>query len=265
MISHPGDNQRKTIKSALDPCNDSYGVAMAFRNAIDGLDKVIRTDILPPKVILVTGPPGSMKTSFCYTLMSRYLKDTGEFGLYTTLEETVQSHLRNMESLGVELSMNMQISDFTDLREIDAVVGPEDQTDYLAFIERMIVHYRKVHGHKFKIFTLDSLGALYSLMENTTNMRKRMFYFFKMLRDNELTSLVVMERSADGESQLLGNEGFLVDGIVLLGLDQARGKLVRYLQVEKMRSTDHSMEKHAIEIRKGGLTVLGPIFEAGGM
>src|SRR5207249_381684 len=237
---------------------------MAFRSAIEGLDKVIRSDILPPKVILVTGPPGSMKTSFCYTLMSRYLKDTGEFGLYTTLEETVQSHLRNMESLGVELSMNMQISDFTDLREIDAVVGPEDQTDYLAFIERMIGHYRKVHGHKFKLFALDSLGALYSLMENTSNMRKRMFYFFKMLRDNELTCLVVMERAPNGESQLLGNEGFLVDGIVVLGLDRSRGKLVRYLQVEKTRSVDHSMEKHAIEVRKGGLTVLGPIFEAGG-
>src|SRR5438309_189671 len=134
MISHPGDNQRKTIKSALDPCNESYGAAMAFRSAIEGLDKVIRSDILPPKVILVTGPPGSTKTSFCYTLMSRYLKDTGEFGLYTTLEETVQSHLRNMESLGVELSMNMQISDFTDLREIDArkggltVLGPIFET-----------------------------------------------------------------------------------------------------------------------------------------
>src|SRR5438477_12907660 len=177
---------------------------MAFRSAIEGLDKVIRSDITPPKVILVTGPPGSMKTSFCYTLMSRYLKDTGEFGLYTTLEETVQSHLRNMESLGVELSMNMQISDFTDLREIDAVVGPEDQTDYLAFIERMIGHYRKVHGHKFKLFALDSLGALYSLMENTSNMRKRMFYFFKMLRDNELTSLVVMERSPDGRASSSG-------------------------------------------------------------
>jgi len=101
-------------------------------------------------------------------------------------------------------------------------------------------------------------------MENTTNMRKRMFYFFKMLRDADLTSLVVMERNADGDSQLLGNEGFLVDGIVLLGLDRSRGKLVRYLQVEKMRSADHSMEKHAIEVRKGGLTVLGPIFETGG-
>src|SRR3989441_1152169 len=142
---------------------------MAFRGSIEGLDKVIRSDILPPKVILVTGPPGSMKTSFCYTLM-----------------------------------------------------------------------------------------------ENTSNMRKRMFYFFKMLRDNELTSLVVMERAPNGESQLLGNEGFLVDGIVMLGLDRSRGKLVRYLQVEKMRSVDHSMEKHAIEVRKGGLTVLGPIFETGG-
>src|SRR2546425_168100 len=224
---------------------------MAFRSAIDGLDKVIRSDIVPPKVILVTGPPGSMKTSFCYTLMSRYLKDTGEFGLYTTLEETVQSHLRNMESLGVELSMNMQISDFTDLREIDALVGPDDQTDYLAFIERMIGHYRKVHGHKFKLFALDSLGALYSLMENTTNMRKRMFYFFKMLRDNELTCLVVMERAPNGESQLLGNEGFLVDGIVVLGLDRSRGKLVRYLQVEKMRSVDQSRKIAGSSNRNG--------------
>ena len=237
---------------------------MGIRTAIDGLDRVIRTEITPPKVILVTGPPGSMKTSFCYTLMSRYLKDTGEFGLYTTLEETVQSHIRNMESLGVDLSLNMQISDFTDLREIDAVVGPNDQTDYIAFIEKMIGHYRKVHGTKFRIFVLDSLGALYSLMEKSDNMRKRMFYFFKMLRDNNLVSFVVMERSLGGDSQLLGNEGFLTDGIIMLGLDRTHGKLVRTLQVEKMRAADHSMEKHALEIRKGGLTVLGPIFETGG-
>src|SRR5437773_10055123 len=124
-----------------------------------------------------------------------------------------------MESLAVELSMNMQISDFTDLREIDAVVGPEDQTDYLAFIERMIGHYGKVHGHKFRLFALDSLGALYSLMEKTDNMRKRRLSLFKMLSDNELPSLVVMEGRRNGEGQVLGNGVFLVDGIVVAGSD----------------------------------------------
>ena len=232
-----------------------------FKDSVAGLEKIFKTDIKPPAVVLVTGPPGSMKTSYCYTIMSKYLENTGEFGLYTTLEESCQSHIRNMDSLGFDLSMNMQISDFTDLREIDRVVEGDEETDYLLFLEKMITHFKGKYGDKFTVFALDSLGALYSLMENSTQMRKKMFYFFKMLRDNNLISFIVMERQIGGDSQLLGNEGFLVDGIMMLGLDRSRGKLVRYLQVEKMRACQHSMEKHAIEVGKGGLVVLGPIFD----
>ncbi|MEE8183414.1 MAG: ATPase domain-containing protein [Thermoplasmata archaeon] len=235
-----------------------------FKNSIEGLDKVFKTDIESPKVILVTGPPGSMKTSFCYAMMSKYLSNSGEFGLYTTLEESVTSHLKNMESLGVEISLNLQISDFTDLREIDQVVDESEATDYLQFIEKMITHFKKVHGKKFKVFALDSLGALYSLMEDVSDMRKKMFYFFKMIRDNDLISFVIMERSLGAESQLLGNEGFLVDGIIMLGLDRMRGKLVRYLQVEKMRASQHSMERHAVQVGEDGISILGPIFDSGG-
>ena len=234
-----------------------------FKNSISGLEKVFKTDVEPPCVVLVTGPPGSMKTSFCYTLMSQYLESVNQFGLYCTLEETSQSHLRNMKSLGIKLSPHMQISDFTDLREVDKVVDEGEETDYIKFIEKMIVYFKKKYGEKFTIFSLDSLGALYSLMEDEKKMRKRMFYFFKMLRDNNLTAFIIMERSIGAESQLLGNEGFLVDGIIMLGLDRSRGKLVRYLQVEKMRATQHSMEKHAVEIGKDGIVVLGPIFDMG--
>lgn len=202
-----------------------------------------------------------MKSTFCYASMSRYLKQTGEFGLYTTLEETVASHLRNMESLGVDISLNMQISDFTDLRDIDKVMEEDDQADYLQFLEKMIAHYRKVHGKKFAVFALDSLGAFYSLMADNKHMRKRMFYFFKLLREQDLISLIIMERSIGGDSQLLGNEGFLVDGIVNLGLDRIKGKLVRYIQVEKMRAARHSVEKHLLEVGQGGLSILGPLLE----
>jgi KaiC/GvpD/RAD55 family RecA-like ATPase len=96
-------------------------------------------------------------------------------------------------------------------------------------------------------------------MENQKDMRKKMFYFFKMLRDNNLTTFIIMERSLSGESQLLGNEGFLADGIMMLGLDRQRGKLMRFLQVEKMRASEHSMERHAIEVGKNGIQVLGPL------
>lgn len=232
-----------------------------FRDTIPGLDRVFHTDVEYPKVTLITGPPGSMKTSFCYSLMTRYVEKTGTFGLYTTLEESVDSHLDNMESLGIDLSLNMQISDITDLREIDQIVEEDEETDYIDFLETMLRHFKKEKGDDFKVFALDSLGALYSLMEHEENIRKKMFYFFKLLRDLDLYSFVVMERTLGGEANLLGNEGFLVDGVIMLGIDRNRGKLTRYLQIEKMRACKHSMEKHAIDIGDNGLKILGPIFE----
>ncbi len=202
-----------------------------------------------------------MKTSFCYSIMTQFVERSGAFGLYTTFEETVDSHLANMKSLGIDLSLNMQISDITDLREIDQIVEEDEETDYVDFLEKMLRHFKEEKGDKFKVFALDSLGALYSLMEHEQDMRKKMFYFFKLLRDLDLFSFVVMERSMGAEANLLGNEGFLVDGVIMVGIDRNRGKLTRFMQVEKMRACKHSMEKHALEIGPGGLKVLGPIFE----
>lgn len=232
-----------------------------FHDTIPGLNRVFQTDIDNPKVVLITGPPGSLKTSFCYSLMTKYVENNDKFGLYTTLEETVDSHLNNMESLGIDLSLNMQISDITDLREIDQIVEDEEGTNYIEFLETMLRHFKDEKGDRFNVFALDSLGALYSLMEDVENMRKKMFYFFKMLRDLDLYSFIVMERSIGQEADLLGNEGFLVDGLIMLGMDRNRGKLTRYLQVEKMRACKHNMEKHALEIGENGLQVLGPLFE----
>ncbi len=230
-----------------------------FKNSISGLEKVFRTDIEAPKVVLVTGPPGSMKTSFCYSLMSSYLEKTKEFGLYVTLEESGDSHLRNMRSLGIKVTPSLEISDFTDLRELDEIIEVDNPTDYVHFVEQMLTYYKKKHGDRFTVFTLDSLGALYSLMEDSEGMRKKMFYFFKTVRDLNLMSFIVMERSPNAPSELLGNEGFLVDGIIEMGLDRSKGKMVRYMRVEKMRACEHSMERHAVEVSAGGgMVILGP-------
>jgi KaiC/GvpD/RAD55 family RecA-like ATPase len=227
-----------------------------FFDTIQGLEKIIKTDIDPPKIIIVSGVPGSLKSSFTYILLTKYVNLTGEFGLYATLEESTDSYLNNMQSMGIEPSINLQISDYTDFRGEE-----EDSIDYLQFTEKMINYFKETRGDKFTCFGFDSLGALYSLMDDQFNMRKRMYHFFNMLRQNNLMSFIIMERAKDGESHLLGNEGFLSDGIIVLGMTRRQGKLIRYVQVEKMRAVNHSMEFHAIEIGNGGLSILGPIFE----
>ena len=59
-----------------------------------------------------------------------------------------------------------------------------------------------------------------------------------MLRDQNLISLIVMERSRGGPSDLLGNEGFLVDGIIELGLTVRReaGKVHQSRKDEGMQA-----------------------------
>jgi KaiC/GvpD/RAD55 family RecA-like ATPase len=141
-----------------------------------------------------------MKTSFCHSVMASYLSKSGEIGLYVTLEETAASHLNNMRGLGIDPSPNMEISDVTDLRELDEIIEEDRPTDYIQFIEQTIEYHKKKHGDRFTVFTLDSLGALYSLMDDSDNMRKKMFYFFKTLRDQNLVSFIVMERSRGGPS-----------------------------------------------------------------
>lgn len=228
-----------------------------FFNTIRGLDRIFHNDINQPKIVIISGTPGSLKSSFVYYLMTKHVELTGEFGLYATLEETTESHLNNMESFGLGTSLNMQISDYTDFRAEN-----DDDLDYLAFTEKMVKYFKEKQGNRFTTFAFDSLGALYSLLSNNgSNMRKRMYNFFQMLRNLNLISFIIMERSLDGESHLLGNEGFLSDGIIVLGLRRTKGKIVRYFQVEKMRAISHSMEMHAVEIGSDRLTILGPIFE----
>lgn len=228
-----------------------------FMDTIRGLEKIFRKDIAPPKIVLVVGPPGSLKSSFVYSLLTRYVAKSNEFGLYATLEETTDSHLKNMESLGIEPNLNLQISDFTDFRDID----DEGGVDYLKFTEKMITYFKQTRGDSFTVFGLDSIGALYSLMPDLDDMRRQMYHFFKTLRNYNLISFLIMESSKGNNGFTVGNEGFLCDGIINLGLGRRQGRLIRFMQVEKMRAVEHSMEMHALELGAGGITILGPMFE----
>lgn len=230
-----------------------------LRNSIEGMENIFYNDIYQGATIIVYGPPGSLKSGMVFQVMSKYLQNSGEFGMYLTVEENTISHLRNMDSLGIGVPENLLISDYSDIRSRFESPDSDDHPDFLDMVDGVIKFFKDKEGDNFTVFGLDSLGGLYSLID-VQNLRGKMFHFFKKLREYNLTSFIIMETPRFSniiEGQ--GAEMFLSDGIIEMGPIEHQHDIHLYMQVIKMRSCHHSRKKHLIDIGEDGLSILSPV------
>jgi KaiC/GvpD/RAD55 family RecA-like ATPase len=229
-----------------------------LRNSIEGLENVIKTDIPKGSIVLIAGSPGSLKSGITYSMLSRHLLEANEMGVYVTLEESTLSHLKNMQSLNIPIPDNLLISDYTDIRER---FEKNKNPDIFEMINTAISFYREKYKERFTMIALDSLNALYALID-TTDLRIKMFHFMKQLRQMNLTALLIMEiPEISALPEYIGTESFLVDGIIRTGDIETKHDVLLYMQVKKMRATRHSRKKHIVEIGENGITILGPVVE----
>ncbi|WP_292467474.1 ATPase domain-containing protein [Methanolobus sp.] len=227
---------------------------MRFVDTIGGLNEVFTTDIPKGSVVLVTGAAGTLKSGFTFQVLSNYLEQQDEYGLYITLEQSKDNHLQNMDSMGISLSKKLHISDFSDYR----VLFDDFSGDFLNILEENIIQFKKNVGDKCTCVAIDSLGALYSLLDlESPVLRKNMYKMLETLRREQFTIFLILEEEklsgmADSST---GMEGYLADGIIELGL-QLKGNVAnRYLRVRKMRATSHSMEPWILTVSESGLKV----------
>lgn len=229
-----------------------------LKNTINGLDKILFDDIPKGSVILVTGAEGTLKSGLVFSMMANYLSANDEHGLYATLEQNLESHLRNMKSLGIKEERNLHIFDYRDMRQ----EWMDSELDLIKTTEEVIDSFNEKYDN-LTLFALDSLNALYSISDNC-DMRKKIYNFFTHLRDEELTSFLIMEsaqsRMSGQLTQLHQVEHFLADGTIELGMIEGKGGVKRYIQILKMRATKHAMEKHQLTIGDSGPSILGPIY-----
>ncbi|MDO9518281.1 MAG: ATPase domain-containing protein [Methanosarcinaceae archaeon] len=234
---------------------------MRFIDSINGLNQIFDSDIPKKSVVMITGGEGTVKSGFAYSLMSNYLEQSGEFGLYITLEQNKQSHIENMKSMGVKSSKNLMISDISDYR----IDYSDEKLDIIDFIAKTIEMYKKRYGDKFTTITLDSLGAMYSLMYTAPHeLRRKIYQLFEYIRREGITSFIILEKYNDaGENvQTTGMEGYIADGLIELGMKLNQNDALRYLRVRKMRATKHSMRLHIFRIGNNGIEIIeGHIFD----
>jgi KaiC/GvpD/RAD55 family RecA-like ATPase len=229
-----------------------------FTDTIKGLEKVFKTNVYERMTILAVGHAGTLKSSFVYNLLSKHLENNPDkIGMYATLEQTKESLLSNIQRLGIKPCDRLHIADYNRTREM--YKNESERADFLDLTERLIATTKQEHQDEFVCFALDSINALYTLTEtdNLRERRKRMYYFFKLLRDNDLTSFLIKELSkipSRGDDE----EYFLADGVIELGIRSTLEGKKRYLEVLKMRQNEHSMRNFIIEFGNEGLAILGP-------
>jgi len=229
-----------------------------FRDTIRGLNNIIYTDIPEGSTILVTGGPGTLKSSVAYTLLSNYLASKNEVGVYITLEESKASHERNMKSLGINICPMLKIFDYQTIRrEYEEENG--EKLNVIKGIEDVIKFYKEKEK-KFTCIAVDSLNAVYSLME-LTNLRMEMYNFFDTFKRYGLTSIVILEKETGEDAGVHAGERFLADGIINMGAMRVKEDVTIYMQIEKMRATKHNRRKYQIGIDINGLSILGHEYE----
>lgn len=230
-----------------------------FKNSINGLNELFKDDCDIPRgsVIFVSGSEGALKSGFVFNIISSYLEGCNEHGLYATLEETEESLLRNMKSLGIKKSDRLHVFDYKDVR----LEWETEDSDMVKVTEDIIDFYKEKYETQ-TVFALDSLNAFYSLTSQV-NLRRKMYHFFTMLMDKNLTSFLIMEKSSldrHFNDYIERPEYFLADGIIELGIVETKENVKRYIQIRKMRGANHSMEKHQIVVGKDGLSILGMVY-----
>ncbi|MDD1772535.1 MAG: hypothetical protein LUQ09_06395 [Methanomassiliicoccales archaeon] len=212
---------------------------------IPGLDEMIEKGFPFPSVILVSGTAGTGKTTFALRFLCEGAA-RGEQGLYfTTLSEPTQWMLRFSSQF-----------DFMKPEYFDNEIVYEDLGDHLRsgdsdkLIEVIEKRIAEVVPQRIVIDPITVVGEMFG-----ENYRQFLFDLTNRLKNWNATTVVTGEVRP---GELYPPEiSYAVDGIVLLHLSEELGARRKYLEVLKMRGTNHLTGKHSIDIsRKEGMVVL---------
>ncbi len=234
---------------------------MEFINTyVRGLDEKIEGGIPRGSVILISGPTGSMKSSFSFYIAYNYLKERKKGNvIYISLEQSRESLLNQMVSLGMNIEKlpkecEFNIFDWGLVRKIVRDSGKQDTVNWLDAIINPVKEFGK--SKKLDFVILDSLNALYAI-SNLKNPRNHLFFLFEAMRELGATTLVISETSYN--SMQFGTfdvEGFLADSIIHLSMERIGRTLGRYISIIKIRGVKHSTDYYPLLVDKKGFRII---------
>ena len=228
-----------------------------IKTNVKGLDERLGGGIPAGFTVLICGPSGSMKSSLAFNILYHSSKDQRLRGLYVSVEQSKESLLKQVSSLGLSIE-GLEDLNVVDLGNLRREVGETGGENWISTLQELLVKY--VEEFDCQLLVLDSLDALYALSTLKVS-RNEIFNFFEALRDMKLSSFLISEMPREGTSfGKFGVEEFISDGIIHLRLREIEvGKTTsvrRYIGIAKMRGTKHELDYYPLLVDKGCFEVL---------
>ncbi|AGB04488.1 RecA-superfamily ATPase possibly involved in signal transduction [Aciduliprofundum sp. MAR08-339] len=213
-------------------------------SGINGLDPLIEGGFPTPSVILVAGSAGSGKTTFAFQFLVEGAK-RGERGLYiSTLSEKTEWMLRFISPY--EFFDPKYIEDETIIYEdIGKELGTMDTMKLIIKINEIIAKYVPQR------IVIDPINVVGNFVENY---REFLFELVTLLKNWSGVTLLTGE--VKPMEKYPEDVGYTADGIISLIMRTEDNVIKRYIQILKMRGTNHSMSIHPLEITNKGISVL---------
>jgi circadian clock protein KaiC len=218
------------------------------QTGVRNLDAILRGGLPKGSVTVVSGPPGSGKTTFTQQICFHNASAKTRVLSFGTLSEPTAKTL-----------LYLQRFSFFDAEKIDGSVQFVDLGVMLrakgleAALDLILQHLKKV---KPAIVVIDSFKVFDDLAKSREELRKFVYEIAVNLMAWETTALLLGEYgAADYESNPLFST---VDGLVVLSQREFLGEHQRFCKIVKMRGTDHSRDEHPFLITSNGVEVFAP-------
>ena len=228
------------------------------KTGIPGFDSILSAGLKKNSSVVVSGPPGSGKTTFGLQFIYSGAKELDEPGVYISLSQSIEEIKNDCKSFGWDIEKLIEngkilIIDLRPFKIKNEVIERDDslyrgeQIPFEHLTKFILNSIKKIKAKRIVIDSISILGMQYS---DKFHMRQGLQGMIQSLENLDVTSLLISEFS-----EKVPLEWFVTSGIIQLDNQIIDNKMKRTIKITKLRGIEHSELVHSLELGSNGLFV----------
>ena len=233
------------------------------RTGIPGFDSIISGGFRRGRAIVISGPPGSGKTTLGMQFLYAGAKDFDEPGVFVTLSQSPVEIRNDFKSFGWDVQKLIDdgriiIIDARPFKREEGFIALDESLyrgetlPFMHLTQLILSSIKRIDAKRLVIDSLTVLGMQYT---NNFYIRQGLQGMVHALEEQQCTSLLLSE---DGETGKTPAEWYVASGVVLLHHVRKEDTMERAIQVVKMRGVRHSEQIFPIKLTESGLQIMHP-------